>query len=349
MDGAMLKRLALLFLVVLILAAGAAVWFGQQMLQRTLNAPLPVGEAQELSIEQGTWFRKFALQLEQQGLIQSHLWLRLEAQLNPAVTAIKAGDYLIEPGMTLQQLLDKVVKGDTISYTFTLVEGTTYQQLRQMLLNNEQLKHELDRMSEAELLAYLGSEADAVEGLFLAETYQFKRGMSDLQLLKRAHDDLQRELERAWAERAKDLPYASPYEALIMASIIEKETGVPAERGEIAGVFVRRLEKGMRLQTDPTVIYGMGERYQGNITRADLRRPTPWNTYVIDGLPPTPIALVGREAIEAALNPAAGKALYFVAKGDGSHQFSNTLQEHNRAVRRYQLQRRADYRSSPEN
>ncbi len=345
----MLKRLFLLFFILVILVAGATVWLGQQQLQRTLNGPLPVSESREIVIEQGTWFRKFALQLEQEGLINSHLWLRLEGHLNPAITAIKAGEYRLEPGMTLQQLLDRVVSGETISYTFTLVEGTTFKQLRQSLLDNALLKHELGELTEAQLLKQLGSSADAVEGLFLAETYHFKRGMSDLQLLKRAHADLQQVLNQAWSSRAKGLPYDSPYEALIMASIIEKETAVSSERGQIAGVFVRRLERGMRLQTDPTVIYGMGDRYQGNITRADLRRPTPWNTYVISGLPPTPIALVGREAIEAALNPTDGKALYFVAKGDGSHQFSNSLQEHNRAVRCYQLKRRADYRSSPEN
>ncbi len=345
----MLRRVVFPFFMLVILAACGAAWFGQQQLQRTLGTPLPIIDERELVIEQGTWFRKFALQLEQEGLIDSHLWLRLEGHLNPAVTAIKAGEYRLEPGITLQQLLDKVVRGDTISYTFTLVEGTTFKQLRRTLLSNPQLKHELDDLTEAELLKQLGSTADAVEGLFLAETYHFKRGMSDLQLLKRAHADLQSVLEQAWSDRIKDLPYRSAYEALIMASIIEKETAVPSERGQIAGVFVRRLERGMRLQTDPTVIYGMGDRYQGNITRADLRRPTPWNTYVISGLPPTPIALVGREAIEAALNPTDGKALYFVAKGDGSHQFSNSLQEHNRAVRRYQLKRRADYRSSPEN
>lgn len=345
----MLKRLFFVLLLLFTLVAGVTLWLGQQQLQRTMNAPLPISESRQLVIEQGTWFRKFALQLEQEGLINSHLWLRLEGQLNPAVTAIKAGEYQLEPGMTMQQLLDKVISGDTISYTFTLVEGTTFKQLRQMLLNNSQLKHELDELSEAALLQQLGSDAAAVEGLFLAETYHFKRGMSDLQLLKRAHADLKQVLESAWATRAKDLPYDSPYAALIMASIIEKETAVSSERGQIAGVFVRRLERGMRLQTDPTVIYGMGDRYKGNITRADLKRPTPWNTYVISGLPPTPIALVGREAIEAALHPVDGKALYFVAKGDGSHQFSNSLQEHNRAVRRYQLERRADYRSSPEN
>jgi UPF0755 protein len=171
--------------------------------------------------------------------------------------------------------------------------------------------------------------------------------MSDLDLLKQAHARLEQVLAEEWAQRAEGLPYREPYDALIMASMIEKETGVPEERGEIAGVFVRRLRIGMRLQTDPTVIYGMGERYNGRITRADLREPTAYNTYTIDGMPPTPIALVGREAINAALNPVDGRSLYFVARGDGSHVFSSTLEQHNRAVREYQIKRRADYRSSP--
>ncbi|MBV0931832.1 endolytic transglycosylase MltG [Marinobacterium weihaiense] len=344
----MLKKFILFCLLLALVLMGAA-WAALQQLQQVLSAPLPLAEERVLTVEPGTWFRRFALQLEEEGLVDHHMWLRAEAYRTPWVTGIKAGEYQLEPGLTLQQLLEKVVNGDTINYTFTLVEGSTFKQLKAALLDNDRLKHELDDMSEDQLLKVLGSDAEAVEGLFLAETYHFQRGMTDLQLLKRAHDDLKEVLEAAWQARDKALPYKRPYEALIMASIIEKETGVPSERSEIAGVFVRRLQRGMRLQTDPTVIYGMGERYKGNITRADLRRPTPWNTYVIDGLPPTPIALVGREAITAALNPADGKTLYFVAKGDGSHHFSRSLQEHNRAVRRYQLQRRADYRSSPEN
>lgn len=345
----MLKRLTLFVILPLCLLAVIALWLGQQQLERRLSGALPVTQPRTLTIEPGTWFRAFANQLQREGLIDDPLWLRIEAYRNPAITAIKAGEYRIEPGMSLQQLLERVVSGDTISYTFTLVEGSTFRQLRAALLANDRLRHELDRLDEAELLARLGSEAKSVEGLFLAETYHFNRGMSDVDLLQRAYQDLQQVLNQAWAERADRLPYPSPYAALIMASIIEKETAVPAERPQIAGVFVRRLQRGMRLQTDPTVIYGMGERYNGNLTRADLRRPTPWNTYVIDGLPPTPIAIVGREAIEAALNPAPGQSLYFVAKGDGSHHFSRTLEEHNRAVRRYQLNRRSDYRSSPEN
>jgi UPF0755 protein len=342
----MLKKIliVLLFLVVLV---ALALGFGYQLQQQKLDQPLALTAERSLLISKGTGFGALARQLAEEGLIDDPLWLRIEARLNPAITHIKAGEYRLEPGMSLSRLLEKALAGDTISYRFTFVEGMTFRQLMTALADNDVLQVKAAEMSEAELLQHLGSEAEAIEGLFLAETYHFERGMSDLQLLERAHADLNAFLQQAWEERAKELPYRTAYEALIMASIIERETGVPEERGKIAGVFVRRLERGMRLQTDPTVIYGMGERYNGRITRADLRRPTPWNTYVIDGLPPTPIAIAGREAIRAALHPEDGKALYFVAKGDGTHQFSNTLQEHNRAVREYQLQRRADYRSSP--
>ncbi len=344
----MLKKIVLL--LVLIVTVGAlALGYGYKLQQQKLNQPLAVESERSLMVERGTWFGAFARQLAEEGLIDDPLWLRIEAKLNPSITQIRAGEYRLEPGMSLRQLLERVLAGDTVDYSFTFIEGMNFRQLMMALASSEVLEQRAAEMTEAELLAHLGSDEEAIEGLFLAETYHFERGMTDLQLLERAHADLNAFLQQAWEGRTKGLPYASPYEALIMASIIEKETGVPDERGKIAGVFVRRLERGMRLQTDPTVIYGMGERYEGRITRADLRRPTPWNTYVIDGLPPTPIALAGREAIRAALNPEEGSALYFVAKGDGTHQFSNTLQEHNRAVREYQLQRRAGYRSSPGN
>lgn len=343
----MFKKLLLLFTLLLMVVAGL-LWFGYRMQQDRMDAVLPVERVMPLHVENGTWFRQFNDQLVAAELLDNDIWLRVEAYLNPRITRIKAGEYEIEPGMTLRQLLDRVVAGETVSHSFTLVEGMTFRQLRDRLLADERLKHTLQDMDEQELLQALGSERSTVEGLFLAETYRFQRGMTDVQLLQRAYQDLQQVLERAWAQRKPELPYRSSYEVLVMASIIEKETAVAAERGRISGVFVRRLQRGMRLQTDPTVIYGMGERYQGKITRADLRRPSPWNTYVIDGLPPTPIALVGRESIAAAVNPEPGAALYFVAKGDGTHQFSNTLSEHNNAVRRYQLQRRQDYRSTPQ-
>lgn len=344
----MLKKIAIFLLFLGVLAA-AALGYGYNLQQQKLDQPLMLDTERSLLIQKGTWFGGFARQLADEGLIDNPIWLQIEARLDPAITSIKAGEYRLEPGMSLRQLLDLVLKGDTIDYSFTFIEGMSFRQLMQALAENEVLESRAAEMTESELLAHLGSDAKAIEGLFLAETYHFERGMTDLQLLERAHAELNAFLQQAWETRAEGLPYQNPYEALILASIIEKETGVAEERPRIAGVFVRRLQRGMKLQTDPTVIYGMGERYQGRITRADLRRPTPWNTYVIDGLPPTPIALAGREAILAALHPEDGKALYFVARGDGTHHFSNTLQEHNRAVRKYQLKRRADYRSSPGN
>jgi UPF0755 protein len=193
----------------------------------------------------------------------------------------------------------------------------------------------------------LGHSGVFPEGRFFPDTYRFVRGMSDADLLKKAYDRLDEVLAKEWNQRSADVPYKDPYQALIMASLVEKETGVPQERRQIAGVFVRRMEMGMLLQTDPTVIYGLGDRYNGKLTRAHLKEPTPYNTYMIAGLPPTPIAMVGREAIHAALNPANGNSLYFVARGDGSHVFSDDLDAHNNAVREFQINRRADYRSSP--
>ncbi|WP_144434740.1 endolytic transglycosylase MltG, partial [Pseudomonas syringae] len=202
-------------------------------------------------------------------------------------------------------------------------------------------------LSDSELMAKIGHPDVFPEGRFFPDTYRYVRGMTDAELLKQAYNRLEEVLDEEWQARSSEAPYSNPYQALIMASMVEKETGVPQERGQIAGVFVRRLKLGMQLQTDPAVIYGMGERYNGKLTRANLREPTPYNTYVIAGMPPTPISLVGREAIHAALNPVAGSSLYFVAKGDGSHVFSDDLDAHNSAVRDYQLKRRADYRSSP--
>ena len=238
-------------------------------------------------------------------------------------------------------------RGEVVQYSLTMVEGWNFRQVRAALARQERLEQRLADLSDAQLMERLGLAGQNPEGRFFPDTYRYVRGMSDEDLLKQANVRLERVLAEEWQKRAEGLPYREPYDALIMASMIEKETGVPEERGEIAGVFVRRLRMGMSLQTDPTVIYGMGERYNGRITRADLRTPTPYNTYTIDGMPPTPIAMVGREAIHAALNPLDGTTLYFVARGDGSHVFSNTLAEHNRAVREYQLKRRADYRSSP--
>ncbi|MDX1803841.1 MAG: endolytic transglycosylase MltG [Alcanivorax sp.] len=227
------------------------------------------------------------------------------------------------------------------------MDGWTFDEWRKQLDAMDTLKHALKGLSDDAVMARLGHKGQHPEGWFAPDTYFYTRGTSDLTLLERAMARQQDILNQAWAERDQNLPYSGPYQALIMASIVEKETGVPSERAEIAGVFVNRLRKGMRLQTDPTVIYGMGDRYHGNIRRSDLHTPTPYNTYVIPGLPPTPIAMPGREAIMAAVHPADTEALYFVARGDGSHYFSKTLAEHRKAVRDFQLRRRQGYRSAP--
>jgi len=233
-----------------------------------------------------------------------------------------------------------LVSGAVIQHQLTIVEGWTFRQLMVAIKEHEAIRQTLEGLSDEEIMARLGKPDLHPEGQFAPDTYRFSRSTSDLEFLRRAHRILQDWLEQEWNQRAQSLPYQSPYEALTMASIIEKETGLESEREAIAGAFVRRLERKMRLQTDPTVIYGMGDRYNGNIRRADLRRDTRYNTYTRHGLPPTPIALPGLAALKAALHPASGSALYFVAKGDGSHQFSDTLDEHLAAVRRYQLKRR---------
>lgn len=343
----MLKKLFLLLLFIIILAPASA-WYVYDYHERQLSVALPLEEPAVMIINPGTSFQQLMRRFEAKGWLVSADFMRLYTRLHPDVTAIRAGEYAVEPGMTVLDLIDKMNRGDVIAHRFTLVEGHTFRQVMAALEADERLQFTLGDKTDSEIMEMIAGDADmAPEGMFLAETYQFIRGTSDVDLLRRAYRDLQSFLEAQWMNRDETLPYRSPYEAIIMASIIERETGVAEERSKIAGVFVRRLNLGMRLQTDPTVIYGMGDQFQGRITRADLQRHTPWNTYTIQGLPPTPISMVGREAIVAAFNPLEGDALYFVARGDGTHHFSATLREHNNAVNRYQRNRRADYRSSP--
>nr|WP_256663525.1 endolytic transglycosylase MltG [Pseudomonas sp. C27(2019)] len=325
------------------MAAALLFWMQNEVLKQSLQ----LEAEQVLNVPAGSTPNGLLLQLEEQGALRGALWLRLSWRLQGHVQPLHAGEYQLEPGMNVAQLLNKWSTGDVVQHRVTLVEGWNFNQVRAALAQQDVLQHTLGEVSDSELMRQLGQADVHPEGQFFPDTYNFVRGQSDLDILRQANQRLQKVLAEEWAQRADDLPYSNPYEALIMASIIEKETGVAHERDEIAGVFMRRLAIGMLLQTDPTVIYGMGERYTGKITRADLRRPTAYNTYVISGLPPTPIAMVGREAIYAALHPKPGKSLYFVARGDGSHVFSNSLAEHNKAVREYQLKRRADYRSSP--
>ncbi|KGK42265.1 hypothetical protein LH51_08455 [Nitrincola sp. A-D6] len=343
----MLKKLALLFLLSMALVVAAA-WYVYDDFEKSLHQPLPLDAQQVISVPAGSSFQQVMRRFEASGWIKNADLLRLYTRMHPQITAIRAGEYAIDPGSSLLDVIDKMNRGDVVRYYFTLIEGYTFKQLLAGLAADERIESTLAESSEAEIMAMLGAEtAQPAEGMFLAETYQFQRGAKDIDILRRAHNDLTVFLEQEWQARDESLPYDNAYEALIMASIIEKETGVPDERSRIAGVFVRRLNIGMRLQTDPTVIYGMGDRYKGRIRRSDLQQPSPWNTYTIDGLPPTPIALVGREAIVAALNPLEGDELYFVARGDGTHHFSRSLREHNNAVNRYQRNRRSDYRSSP--
>jgi len=253
---------------------------------------------------------------------------------------IKTGEYLIKANTTLPELLEQLIAGQVIQYSYTIIEGLTSQQLIDSIVADTRLVKTLSKSNLSEVIVELELPKSHGEGEFLPETYFFPSGTTDRQLLRRAHTMMTSTLEEAWKTRAEKLPYKTAYDALIMASIIEKETGIAEERAQISGVFVRRLQKGMRLQTDPTVIYGMGDNYKGNIRRKDLRTDTDYNTYTRYGLPPTPIALPSKESIDAALHPADGKSLYFVATGkDGRHVFSNSLVDHNKAVRKYQLKK----------
>ncbi len=330
-----------------LLVGGLALSFAVWQQRAALDQPLVVTEERLLEVPVGATPGGLLSRLQSDGLLHKSFWLRLYWRFNLSEQSLRSGEYRLVPGMSAAELLDLWQRGEVVQYSLTLVEGWNFRQVRAALARADKLEQSLTTVSDAELMARLGQPEAHPEGRFFPDTYTYVRGESDFGLLKQAHGRLQRILAEEWAERAPNLPYKTPYQALIMASIIEKETGVPREREQIAGVFVRRLEHGMLLQTDPTVIYGLGERYNGKLGRAELLAASPYNTYVKPGLPPTPIALPGREAIHAALHPAAGRALYFVARGDGSHVFSETLGAHNRAVREYQLKRRADYRSSP--
>ncbi|MCH8497482.1 MAG: endolytic transglycosylase MltG [Marinobacter sp.] len=336
--------IAFFFFVVLI-GAGVALW-GWQGLQ-SLEQPAGPEQPVLFNVEPGRAFIQVARQLEREGLIANANWLRLHGRLFPEDTRIRAGEYEFTPGMSAREMLDVMLAGRTKLWSIQFIEGRRFVDMREALRAHERIRQVTTEMTDAEIMAALGVPDQHPEGWFFPDTYLFSSQETDLDILRRALQRMQLVLAEEWENRAEGLPYESPYEALIMASIVERETGAPHERADVAGVFVRRLQIGMRLQTDPTVIYGMGDAYQGRITRRDLQTHTPYNTYRIHGLTPTPIAMPGREAIHAALNPAEGDTLYFVARGDGTHQFSRTLAEHNAAVRRYQLNRRSDYRSWP--
>ncbi|MCC2639353.1 MAG: aminodeoxychorismate lyase [Moraxellaceae bacterium] len=330
-------------LLLFLLAFVPALW-----LYHGLYSRLPLPDAgYRLEVTRGSNFTQMTEQLARDGIIPNaflaRAWLRLQAtdkRLYPGV-------WLLRPPHTTVSVLRLVVAGSAREASrLTVVEGISYRNLRDLLANRSDIRAS-GIVDDAAVLAALGASESHPEGLFAPDTYDFGSNASDIDVLRKLYQRQQRILAEEWAQRAPGLPYASPYEALVMASIVEKETGQADERARIAGVFVRRLQKGMRLQTDPTVIYGIGPRFDGNLRRADLLRATPYNTYRMAGLPPTPIALPGRAAIHAALHPDSGDAIFFVARGDGSHEFTATLPEHNRAVARYQKRRQATYRSAP--
>ncbi|MBP5981066.1 MAG: endolytic transglycosylase MltG [Halomonas sp.] len=330
-----MKRL--LAAVGIILVLGVACAAGSYLYwQNRLEAPLTLDEPVLYQVPAGAGFNQVVGQLESQGIIDDAWAFQLLARVHPErVPRLRVGEYQLTPGMSGLEMIALLGSNNVVTYALTLPEGRTFNQLRELLNNAPKLGHQTADMSDEEVMALLDREGTFPEGWFFPDTYRYHLGMNDVDILRQALARMERILEEVWESRAEDLTVESPYEALIMASLIERETGAPEERREIAGVFKRRMEQGMRLQTDPTVIYGMGERYEGRITYADLREATAYNTYVINGMPPTPIAMPGRASLEAAVNPLPGDTLYFVSRGDGTHQFSRTLREHNNAVNRY--------------
>jgi UPF0755 protein len=302
--------------------------------------PLPMAaETIGMQIPAGASVRGIADQLVSAGVLSEPYSFLLVVKLTGSGSRLQAGDYALNAPLQVLGLIDLLKHGTFDQFKLQLTEGKTFADFRQKLAQMPGIRHETLNLSDIELMQLVSGEAVAPEGWFFPDTYFIDSNSSDIDMYKRAYQKMQKYLAAAWETRQSGLPYKTPYEALVMASIVEKETGVEVERPQIAGVFVNRLRLGMRLQTDPTVIYGMGSRYQGNITRRDLLTDTPYNTYTRSGLPPTPIALPGLASIQAALHPANTRALYFVANGQGRHVFTSTLEEHNKAVRAYQLKK----------
>lgn len=337
MRGRVLPRL----LLVVLLAAVGVLLYGWNDFNRFSSAPLNVAaQGDSIDISRGSSFKDIVAELRQHKLsAASPLYWRLLAEQMRVADKLHAGEYALAPGLTPRQLLANMAAGKVLQRNFTIVDGWTFSELRQALARAAKLRHDSAGLDDVAIMQKIGAGGEAAEGRFLPETYAYVKGDSDLDILKRAHGAMVRTLAALWAGRAPDLPLATPYDALILASIVEKETGRADERARIAGVFVRRLRDHMLLQTDPSVIYGMGASYTGNIHKSDLTTDTPYNTYTRPGLPPTPIALPGKPALEAALHPAHGDALYFVARGDGGHVFASTLEQHNRNVDCYQRKR----------
>lgn len=330
------------FLVFLVLVGLVAAGLVFADYQDTLKQPLAFTDQQRsFTIKKGWSAKRVANELEKSGVIDKPHWFYLYARMSKKGVGIKSGEFNITGSPNTTELIDLFIQGQTVQYSANLIEGSTFKQIRARLEQNTDLVQTMSAMSQDDIMDALGLAGQHPEGMFFCDTFQFPKQTSDIDFLKRSNAMLQKVLTEEWENRQPDLPLASPYEALILASIVEKETAAPEERPLIAGVFMSRLKKKMRLQTDPTVIYGIGDSYDGNIRRKDLRTDTPYNTYTRAGLPPTPIAMVGREAIHAVMHPDATSNLYFVARhdGTGTHQFSETNEQHNAAVRKYQLKR----------
>lgn len=319
-------------LAILLLMVGIAC-FGWWLFTRSLTLPqTPFA----FEVKPGMTLSAVARELQGANVLTQSWPMVALARLQGVDRTIKAGSYEIESNITLRELLARLTQGDITQASFVIIEGTTFADLKRALRAHGQVKNTVLDLPDADLMSRLGAPGQRAEGRFFPDTYFFSVGSSDLALLKRAHDAMSVRLAEAWEKRAPGLPLASPDEALILASIVEKETGRPADRPLIASVFINRLQQGLRLQTDPAVIYGMGDKFDGNLRRRDLDTDTPWNTYTRDGLPPTPIALPSQASLDAVLHPPATEYLYFVARGDGSSQFSTNLPEHNRAVAKFQ-------------
>lgn len=335
------------FIFLLLSAAIVAALFLAFRFYQFQHSPLTLdSESANFTIASGNTIRQIAQNLTDKGYIEDPLLFIILARLKGDETRIKAGEYRLLDSYTPLDVLQQFREGNAILYSFTIVEGWTFDQLLSALHQDPILEQTLEQDNHSAVMSKISDANEHPEGRFLPDTYHFPRGTTDLSFLKRAYQSMQQALQQEWDNRAEGLPLNTPYEALILASIIEKETGAAFERPLIAAAFIQRLKRGMRLQTDPTIIYGLGEDFDGDIRYADLRRDTPYNTYLHRGLTPTPIALPGREAIHAALNPADSEAIYFVSKGDGTHHFSSTLEEHNAAVSKYQLKGRKPQRQA---
>jgi len=325
----LIKRLIVVLLVALLVMGAGLLWYAR--------TPLPLKSLPvEFTLKPGSSLTAVAEQLRQQGVIESSWRFRLLARMLGDAARIKAGHYILGRATTPFELLRKLTQGEVSLREIVFIEGWTFQQMRDALNAHPALRHDTANMSETQILTALNIPEAHAEGLFFPAKYYVDPGNSDISILRRAYETMQLHLAKEWAARQPGLPYENPYQALTMASIVEKETGMASERPLIAAVFINRLRNGMRLQTDPSVIYGLGDAFDGNLHKRDLLADTPYNTYTRAGLPPTPIAMPGLDSIHAALNPVPSQALYFVAKGNGSHVFSDNLEEHNRAVMRYQ-------------